>query len=84
MNHFPCYSPHPYLFFNADHTTFTFIGFNIEKKTKNLVDIQTGNILQKQTMTDELYDQLVMNKVPIQENFDELSRYVFPQDCLEM
>ncbi|XP_060557065.1 E3 ubiquitin-protein ligase rnf213-alpha-like [Ruditapes philippinarum] len=67
-------SPHPYLFFNADHNTFTFIGFNIEAKTKKLVDIQSGEVLEEKAMDDVLYRQLKENGVPIQENFDKLSR----------
>ncbi|KAL3881537.1 hypothetical protein ACJMK2_027969, partial [Sinanodonta woodiana] len=67
-------SPHPYLFFNPDGETLTFVGFNIEQLTGNLVDLQTGSVLEKAIMARHLYKGLVRNRAPIQENFDSLSR----------
>ncbi|KAH3727158.1 hypothetical protein DPMN_053084, partial [Dreissena polymorpha] len=67
-------SPHPYLFFNSDRETFTFLGFFIERFTGNLKDQQTGELLEKAIMTRRLYDALVANHAPLQENFDALSR----------
>ncbi|KAK3585590.1 hypothetical protein CHS0354_036776 [Potamilus streckersoni] len=67
-------SPHPYLFFNPDGQTLTFVGFNIEQRTGNLVDLQTGNVLETAIMDRNLYKGLVRNHAPIQENFDFLSR----------
>lgn len=68
------YSPHPYLFFNKDHTTMTFLGFNIENKTGNLVDPQTGTILEAEIMPKNLQKALIKNGVPINEIFDNLAR----------
>jgi hypothetical protein len=34
----------------------TFLGFNIEKVTGNLIDEQTGKILKKRIMEPTLYD----------------------------
>ncbi|XP_078327262.1 E3 ubiquitin-protein ligase rnf213-alpha-like isoform X2 [Crassostrea virginica] len=67
-------SAHPYLFFNPDHHTLTFIGFNIDKQTRNLVDRQTNRILERNIMTPVLWNALVANRVPLQENFDDLIR----------
>ncbi|XP_068731195.1 E3 ubiquitin-protein ligase rnf213-alpha-like [Montipora capricornis] len=39
-------SPHPYLFFNQDHITMTFLGFSINSNG-DLVDPQTKRILEK-------------------------------------
>ncbi|CAG2252466.1 RNF213 [Mytilus edulis] len=67
-------SPHPYLFFNPDHHSMTFLGFNIEKRTGNLVDLQTGTVLEKKIMQTNLFDALQRNKVNLAENFDALKR----------
>ncbi|WAR07278.1 R213A-like protein [Mya arenaria] len=67
-------SPHPYLFFNSDRFTFTFLGFYIDRNTGNLVDQQTDDILEQKIMSQQLYDSLVRNRAPIRENFDALPR----------
>ncbi|KAL3881517.1 hypothetical protein ACJMK2_027949 [Sinanodonta woodiana] len=67
-------SPHPYLFFNPDGHTITFLGFNIERQTGNLIDQQTRRVLEAAIMPQNLYDSLVRNRVPIQEDFDSLPR----------
>ena len=72
-----CFSPHPYLFFNSDKFTFTFLGFNIDRGTGNLVDHQTRNVLETGIMKQPLYDALIRNKVPLNENFDSLPRFEF-------
>lgn len=69
------YSPHPYLFFNMDRITMTFLGFNIDRQTGNLVDAQTGRVLEAGIMQRNLQDALKRNRVPINENFDGLPRY---------
>ncbi|XP_060586365.1 E3 ubiquitin-protein ligase rnf213-alpha-like [Ruditapes philippinarum] len=68
-------SPHPYLFFNSDRLSFPFLGFYIEKSSGNLIDQQTGRVLERGIMTQNLYDFLVRNHAPIQENFDNLPRH---------
>ncbi|XP_052808603.1 E3 ubiquitin-protein ligase rnf213-alpha-like isoform X2 [Mya arenaria] len=67
-------SPHPYLFFNSDRFTFTFLGFYIDRNTGNLVDQQTNRILEQGIMAQNLYDSLVRNQAPIREDFDALPR----------
>ncbi|KAK3585575.1 hypothetical protein CHS0354_036762 [Potamilus streckersoni] len=67
-------SPHPYLFFNPDGHTITFLGFNIDQYTGNLIDQQTRQVLETAIMPRNLYKILVRNRVPIQENFDALPR----------
>ncbi|KAK3585584.1 hypothetical protein CHS0354_036771 [Potamilus streckersoni] len=67
-------SPHPYLFFNPDGHTITFLGFNIDRNTGNLIDQQTRQVLETAIMPINLYDSLVRNRVPIQEDFDSLPR----------
>ncbi|XP_052238404.1 E3 ubiquitin-protein ligase rnf213-alpha-like [Dreissena polymorpha] len=67
-------SPHPYLFFNSDHQTFTFLGFYIEKGSGNMIDRTSGNVLEKAIMPKNLHTALTRNRVPLQENFDDLDR----------
>ncbi|XP_052086034.1 E3 ubiquitin-protein ligase RNF213-like [Mytilus californianus] len=68
-------SPHPYLFFNPDHHSMTFLGFNIEKGTGNLIDLQTKEVLEKNIMEKNLFDALIRNRVNLSENFDSLPRH---------
>ena len=72
---FTHFSPHPYLFFNSDDVTFTFLGFNIDKRSMLLIDQQTGQVLEYNIMTRDLYGKLLHNQVPLRENFDALNRY---------
>ncbi|XP_052817087.1 E3 ubiquitin-protein ligase rnf213-alpha-like [Mya arenaria] len=67
-------SPHPYIFFNSDKMTFTFLGFLLDRKTGNLKDIQTGEVLKQSIVTPNLYDGLARNGVQVQDQFDKLGR----------
>ncbi|XP_060590374.1 E3 ubiquitin-protein ligase rnf213-alpha-like [Ruditapes philippinarum] len=66
-------SPHPYLFFNADSQTFTFLGFYINN-FGDLVDIHSNEVLEKRIMSRTLFRALLQNGVPIKEDFDSLQR----------
>jgi hypothetical protein len=52
----------------------TFLGFNIDRRTGNLIDLQTRDILEQRIMDTGLYDALVRNRVNLAENFDILPR----------
>ena len=67
------YSPHPYVFFNSDRNSMTFLGFNIGRGGE-MVDHQTGRILETNMMSRDLQEALDRNKVPLNENFDALPR----------
>ncbi|KAL5009497.1 hypothetical protein ScPMuIL_011802, partial [Solemya velum] len=67
-------SPHPYLFFNPDKHSMTFLGFNIDHRTGDLIDTQSREVLQRNVMPKQLFQGLKHNKVPITENFESLSR----------
>ncbi|XP_041350668.1 E3 ubiquitin-protein ligase rnf213-alpha-like [Gigantopelta aegis] len=67
-------SPHPYIFFNPDGQTMTFLGFNINRHTGDLIDQQTGKVLERRIMPRNLQTCLHSNKVPLNENFDQLQR----------
>lgn len=52
----------------------TFLGFNIDQKTGDLVDAESGSVLEAAIMRKHLQQALKRNNVPINENFDNLSR----------
>ncbi|XP_065678749.1 E3 ubiquitin-protein ligase rnf213-alpha isoform X5 [Hydra vulgaris] len=51
------HSSHPYLFFNQDHVTMTFFGFNIDLNG-NLLDPDRQTIIKQSIMTKDLYADL--------------------------
>lgn len=72
------FSPHPYLFFNSDHATFTFLGFYVDANNGNLLEPGTNRVLpgQRNVISKELLRGLQLNHVPLLEDFDGiLSRY---------
>ncbi|XP_062875116.1 E3 ubiquitin-protein ligase rnf213-alpha [Trichomycterus rosablanca] len=69
--------PHPYIFFNDDHVSMTFIGFHLQLNEQNWVDAidpSTKRVIKKNVMTKELYEGLMLQRVPFNMNFDELPR----------
>ncbi|XP_068735057.1 LOW QUALITY PROTEIN: E3 ubiquitin-protein ligase rnf213-alpha-like [Montipora capricornis] len=62
-------SPHPYLFFNEDHITMTFLGFSINSNG-DLVDPQTNRILEKGLMPKNLRIGLQAQRVDFGVNTD--------------
>lgn len=69
--------PHPYIFFNDDHESMTFIGFHLRINTENGVDAfdpSSDRVIRKNIMTKRLYNGLKHNKVPFNINFDDLPR----------
>ncbi|WAR16700.1 R213A-like protein, partial [Mya arenaria] len=67
-------SPHPYLFFNSDGVSFTFLGFNVDPASGNLIDQQSELVLEEHIMDKNLYHALIRNQVNLRENFDTLPR----------
>ncbi|XP_078257499.1 E3 ubiquitin-protein ligase rnf213-alpha-like isoform X2 [Rhinoraja longicauda] len=69
--------PHPYIFFNDDHISMTFIGFHLQQNGQggiDAIDPSNGNIIKPNVMTRQLYQGLLLQKVPFNINFDELPR----------
>ena len=54
----------------------TFLGFNIDRRTGNLIDLQTRAVLEEGIMQQNLFDALIRNRVNLAENFDALPRFV--------
>ncbi|KAK7939806.1 hypothetical protein WMY93_003132 [Mugilogobius chulae] len=69
--------PHPYIFFNDDHVSMTFIGFHLQPNDHNAVDAiepVSGRIIKRNVMTKQLYDGLRLQRVPFNIDFDRLPR----------
>ncbi|KAM4890524.1 E3 ubiquitin-protein ligase RNF213 [Sylvia borin] len=68
--------PHPYLFFNGDHTSMTFIGFHFQQVGNRIDAINplNGNVIKQDIMTAQLYQGLLLQRVPFNVPFDQLPR----------
>lgn len=68
---------HPYIFFNDDHESMTFIGFHLQPNDQNYVDAvdpSSGRVIKKNIMTKMLYESLKLQGVPFNIDFDGLQR----------
>ncbi|XP_077056473.1 E3 ubiquitin-protein ligase rnf213-beta isoform X2 [Siphateles boraxobius] len=67
---------HPYIFFNADHSTMSFLGFHVKKNGTilNAVDPKSGKVLMENVMTQDLFSDIERQRINLSENFDDLSR----------
>ncbi|XP_029997116.1 E3 ubiquitin-protein ligase rnf213-alpha-like isoform X2 [Sphaeramia orbicularis] len=69
--------PHPYIFFNDDHVSMTFIGFHLRPNEHDFVDAvepNSGRVIKKNVMTRALYEGLRLQRVPFNIDFDQLPR----------
>uniref|UniRef100_A0A3B3SIL3 RING-type E3 ubiquitin transferase n=1 Tax=Paramormyrops kingsleyae TaxID=1676925 RepID=A0A3B3SIL3_9TELE len=70
--------PHPYIFFNADHISMSFLGFRIQKcplgRTLNAVHPQNNKVIMGDVMTPHLLEGLQRQGISFSENFDNLAR----------
>ncbi|KAL1265130.1 hypothetical protein QQF64_003157, partial [Cirrhinus molitorella] len=70
--------PHPYIFFNDDHESMTFIGFHLQPNSHNgidAIDPSTNRVIKQNIMTRELYEGLILQRVPFNIDFDQLPRW---------
>ncbi|XP_054702200.1 E3 ubiquitin-protein ligase RNF213 isoform X2 [Grus americana] len=70
--------PHPYLFFNEDRVSMTFIGFHFQPNGSGSVDAinpLNGSIIKRNVMTSQLYNGLLLQRVPFNIQFDQLPRH---------
>ncbi|XP_023378779.1 E3 ubiquitin-protein ligase RNF213 [Pteropus vampyrus] len=70
--------PHPYVFFNDDHTSMTFIGFHLQLNESGYVDAVdrlSKEVIKKDIMTQKLYEELLLQRVPFNVDFDALPRH---------
>jgi len=66
-------SEHPYLFFNQDRQSMSFLGFTVNKNG-DLMDKDNKNMIQEHIMTPELYQGLKANKVELVSQFAKWKR----------
>ena len=63
------FSYHPYLFFNKDGTSITFVGFNVSRNG-DIQDPNKGNVvIERRAMTPQLHTGLRHNQVDLSENY---------------
>ncbi|XP_013361468.1 PREDICTED: E3 ubiquitin-protein ligase RNF213 isoform X2 [Chinchilla lanigera] len=70
--------PHPYIFFNGDRVTMTFIGFYLQPNNNGSIDAinhLSGEVIKRNVMTLELYRGLLLQRVPFNIDFDNLPRH---------
>ncbi|XP_039082113.1 E3 ubiquitin-protein ligase RNF213 isoform X2 [Hyaena hyaena] len=70
--------PHPYVFFNSDHTSMTFIGFHIQPNQNgglDAVELSSRRVIKRNVMEMELYRGLLLQRVPFNVDFDQLPRH---------
>lgn len=68
---------HPYIFFNADRFSMSFLGFNVirqRRNTLNAVDPHNGKVLIEDVMSQNLFEDLERQRICLTEDFDQLPR----------
>lgn len=67
---------HPYIFFNADRFSMSFLGFNVKTRQNrlNAVDPHSKRVLIEDVMSQELYQGLERQRISLTEDFDQLPR----------
>ncbi|XP_022797655.1 E3 ubiquitin-protein ligase rnf213-alpha-like isoform X3 [Stylophora pistillata] len=66
-------SPHPYIFFNPDHVTMTFLGFQVDQDG-NLLDPKTKEIIERNIISRPLRTGLHVQKVDLDNDFESYSK----------
>ncbi len=56
------FSPHPYIFFNNDCVTITFVGFSVTKDG-HLINPEDQNVIERSIMPKSLYEGLIIQGV---------------------
>lgn len=65
---FSC-SPHPYIFFNEDRMSITFVGFKVDKATGNLINPADGIVIDNAIISSQLLLGLEVNGVNFSEDY---------------
>ncbi|XP_053530339.1 E3 ubiquitin-protein ligase rnf213-alpha isoform X3 [Ictalurus punctatus] len=63
---------HPYILFNADNQSMTFLGFHIHNL--DAVDARTKVVVEKQIIDKRLFNQLKAQRVPFNIDFEQMPR----------
>ncbi|XP_071319372.1 E3 ubiquitin-protein ligase rnf213-beta isoform X2 [Trachinotus anak] len=69
---------HPYIFFNADRFSMSFLGFNVKtwRNTLCAVDPHSSKVLIEDVMSLQLFQGLERQRISLTEDFDQLPRQV--------
>ncbi|XP_037610034.1 E3 ubiquitin-protein ligase rnf213-beta isoform X1 [Sebastes umbrosus] len=68
---------HPYIFFNADRWSMSFLGFNVIRQrgnTLDAVDPRSREVLIEDVMSQNLFQDLERQRISLTEDFDQLER----------
>ncbi|XP_059181122.1 E3 ubiquitin-protein ligase rnf213-beta [Centropristis striata] len=66
---------HPYIFFNADRFSMSFLGFHVKRRnTLDAVDPRSRKVLLEDVMSQNLFDGLERQRISLTEDFDLLPR----------
>ncbi|XP_020912940.1 E3 ubiquitin-protein ligase rnf213-alpha isoform X2 [Exaiptasia diaphana] len=66
-------SAHPYIFFNQDRITMTFLGFHVQSNG-SLIDPDTGIVIEEELMTKQLQNGLAHQKVDFNPNYNSWTK----------
>ena len=67
----PTHSSHPYIFFNQDGMSITFVGFMVTRNGDLIDPVHHQKILERGIMTRQLYKGLKANKVNFEEDYQK-------------
>lgn len=67
-------SSHPYIFFNQDRHSITFVGVKITREGDLIDPTQSGCTLEKAIMTEQLYLALLHQRVDLSEDYCSWSK----------
>ena len=76
------YSPHPYIFFNQDRNSITFVGFKVTKKGDLIDPAHSGAVLEQGIMTQQLYTGLQAQGVDFDDDYHNWTKDVMIQKIL--
>ncbi|XP_058476821.1 E3 ubiquitin-protein ligase rnf213-beta isoform X2 [Solea solea] len=67
---------HPYIFFNADRFSMSFLGFNVQTLRNKLcaVDTLSNKVLIEDVMSQRLFEDLERQRISLTEDFNQLHR----------
>ena len=75
LEKFYIHSYHPYLFFNEDGSSITFVGFTVTELTGDVIDpVKNNEVIMKRAIKRDLYKGLQNNRVNFDENYYEWSK----------
>ena len=75
MSHYNCsHSSHPYIFFNEDRESITFVGFKVNEDGE-LIDPRTRMEIEPDILSPTLYCALYANKVNFKEDYLEWNKH---------